>query len=56
MARVRLYFEDHPHGFEGLAARLWEMLDGNVTDVTVTRPTSDGGRDAVSDLLDEFGL
>jgi hypothetical protein len=41
------YFRDDPLAFEECAARLWEMQAQHVRDYDVTRPSRDGGRDAV---------
>jgi hypothetical protein len=44
---VHQHFEPQPHAFENLAADMWKASDRNVTGIDVTRPTRDGGRDAV---------
>ena len=41
------HFKDNPHGFEYCAARLAGMMDPNVNIETITRPSVDGGRDAI---------
>src|SRR5262249_12257270 len=41
------YFKDNPHGFEHCAARLARLMDPNIEMETVTRPSVDGGRDAI---------
>ena len=41
------HFKDNPHGFEPCAARLAAMMDSNVHIETITRPSVDGGRDAI---------
>ena len=41
------YFESNPHGFEHCAARLASMMDPNINIEVVTRPSVDGGRDAI---------
>ena len=41
------YFKDNPHGFEHCAARLAGMMDPNINIEIVTRPSVDGGRDAI---------
>ena len=41
------YFKDNPHGFEHCAARLAGLMDPNIKIETVTRPSVDGGRDAI---------
>lgn len=45
---VHEFFKEDPHRFESCAIELWKMLAKEaVTDVAATRPTVDGGRDAV---------
>jgi hypothetical protein len=39
-----------PHDFEFVAAELFRMIEPRVQDVEITRPTADGGRDAVGTL------
>jgi len=41
------YFSPMPHFFESCAARLWRMSAPSTTEIDVTRPSRDGGRDAV---------
>lgn len=41
------YFKDNPYGFEHCAARLAKLMDPNIEIETVTRPSVDGGRDAI---------
>ena len=41
------YFKDNPYGFEHCAARLAELMDPNINIEMVTRPSVDGGRDAI---------
>lgn len=41
------YFRDNPYGFEHCAARLAHMLDSNIFIDVITRPSTDGGRDAI---------
>src|ERR1022692_905751 len=41
------YFNLHPHGFEHCAAHLAGLMDPNIKIETVTRPSVDGGRDAI---------
>ncbi|MET0966968.1 MAG: restriction endonuclease [Nakamurella sp.] len=45
------YFAAQPHRFEGFAADLWLMSDERVASVDVTRPSKDGGRDAIGEFL-----
>jgi hypothetical protein len=47
VACVYEYFKDNPHGFEHCAAALAAMMDPNINVETVTRPSVDGGRDAI---------
>ena len=48
---IYAYFRDNPHRFENFAADLWLMSDERVASVDVTRPSRDGGRDAVGEYL-----
>jgi hypothetical protein len=45
------YFSDDPYRFEAFAADIWLMSDERVASVDVTRPTRDGGRDAIGEYL-----
>jgi hypothetical protein len=47
LAAVFDHFSPRPHAFENFAADIWLMSDDRVTSVDVTRPSRDGGRDAV---------
>ena len=47
LAMVHAHFSKRPHDFEHCAARLAEMLLPNIVTIDVTRPSRDGGRDAV---------
>ena len=44
---IHRHFADHPQSFEHFAARLAELLLPGAHDLDVTRPSRDGGRDAV---------
>ena len=44
-------FKDNSHGFEHCAARLAGLMDPNIKIETVTRPSVDGGRDAIGTYL-----
>jgi hypothetical protein len=44
---VWMHFRTSPHAFEGFAARLFQMHDPRVIIDELTRPTVDGGRDAI---------
>ena len=48
--RIHHYFEDHPHAFERCAAGLAWLMMPNIANVDVTRPSRDGGRDAIGQL------
>jgi hypothetical protein len=41
------HFRAHPVGFEACAARLWQMQAPRVSRYDLTRPSRDGGRDAI---------
>jgi Restriction endonuclease len=41
------YFRTDPVGFEACAARLWQMHTPRVSRYDLTRPSRDGGRDAI---------
>jgi hypothetical protein len=41
------HFRDDPVGFEACAARLWQMQAPRVSSYDLTRPSRDGGRDAI---------
>jgi Restriction endonuclease AspBHI N-terminal/Restriction endonuclease len=62
---IHEYFKDSPVAFEGCAAMIAQMMDSNIFSFDVTRPTRDGGRDAIglyrvghgaSAILVEFAL
>lgn len=46
---VHQHFRERPVAFENLAADLWVYSDPHVASVEVTRPSRDGGRDAVGE-------
>lgn len=50
VARIWEWFRSNPYRFEAFAARVWAMQAGSVT-YTLTRPTVDGGRDAIGEYL-----
>lgn len=53
---IRDYYASNPYGFERFAAALVLMAEpGRVTDITVTRPRRDGGRDALGTYRIGFG-
>ena len=47
---VRDYFKDSPHAFEHCAAAIARFMMPDVVTLDVTRPSRDGGRDAVGQL------
>ena len=52
VAAIHKYFGDDSFAFERCAAEIWKMSDPNVAGYELTRPTVDGGRDAVG----EYGI
>lgn len=48
--QVHAYFSGAPDRFEHLAAELWLSMEPRVRAIDVTRPSRDGGRDAVGKL------
>jgi hypothetical protein len=44
---VRDHFKDRPHAFEHCAAAIARMMLPDIASLDVTRPSRDGGRDAV---------
>jgi len=53
---VRDYFKDSPHAFEHCAAAIARFMMPDVVTLDVTRPSRDGGRDAVGQLRVGMGL
>ncbi|MBZ9716846.1 restriction endonuclease [Mesorhizobium sp. AD1-1] len=47
---VREHFKDRPHAFEHCAAALARLMIPDIAGLDVTRPSRDGGRDAVGQL------
>jgi hypothetical protein len=47
---IREYFKDTPHGFEHCAAAIARLMLPDVATLDVTRPSKDGGRDAVGQM------
>lgn len=41
------YFKENPRGFEFCAAAIAQMMEPNIVVDDITRPTADGGRDAI---------
>lgn len=44
---LHAHFKPDPHAFEHFAAYAVQLMDPNVVDIEVSRPSRDGGRDAV---------
>jgi hypothetical protein len=44
---IRGHFSNRPHDFEACAAELWSMIAPATEEMVLTRPSRDGGRDAV---------
>ena len=44
---LRSWFESEPTAFEACAAEIWRTIAPSTVSIDVTRPTRDGGRDAV---------
>ena len=51
LEQVHEHFASDPTQFEHLAAHIWLRLEPRVTALEVTRPSRDGGRDAIGELL-----
>ena len=49
METVHHHFAERPVEFENFAAAMWVQLDPHVASVEVTRPSRDGGRDAIGE-------
>jgi hypothetical protein len=47
---IREYFKESPHGFEYCAAGLTRLMMPDVATLDVTRPSRDGGRDAIGQM------
>jgi Restriction endonuclease AspBHI N-terminal/Restriction endonuclease len=47
ISAIHGYFQARPHDFERCAASLARMLIPDIVDIDVTRPSRDGGRDAI---------
>lgn len=50
MQKIRDHFRSRPHAFEYCAAALAQLMIPDVASLDVTRPSRDGGRDAVGQL------
>jgi hypothetical protein len=49
LAAIRKHFGNDPFAFERFAAELVKLADKNITAIEVTRPSRDGGRDALGE-------
>jgi len=47
---IRIHFKGRPHAFEYCAAALARLMVPDIAGLDVTRPSRDGGRDAVGQL------
>jgi len=47
---IHAFFKSRPHDFERCAASLARMLIPEIVEVDVTRPSRDGGRDAIGKM------
>ena len=47
---IRSYFQGRPHAFEHCAAAIARLMIPDIASLDVTRPSRDGGRDAVGQL------
>ena len=47
---IRRHFSNHPHAFEHCAAAIARLMIPDIAGLDVTRPSRDGGRDAVGQL------
>ncbi|RYU09674.1 restriction endonuclease [Nocardioides iriomotensis] len=47
VAAIHEHFAGRPHDFEQFAAQIWMMIAPATDEIEVTRPSRDGGRDAV---------
>jgi len=50
LRRVYEYFRENPYGFERCAAELAKLLLPDIAELDMTRPSRDGGRDAIGKL------
>jgi len=49
METVHRHFREAPTRFEQFAADMWQAFDSHVASIDVTRPSRDGGRDALGE-------
>lgn len=47
LGAIHEYFKDSPVAFEGCAAKIAQLMDCNFFSFDITRPSRDGGRDAI---------
>lgn len=50
MEAIRMHFEGRPHAFEHCAAAISKLMIPDIAGLDVTRPSRDGGRDAIGQL------
>lgn len=50
VATIRAYSKDYPHQFERCAASIARLMIPDIASIDVTRPSRDGGRDAIGHL------
>ena len=50
LERVHHYFKSNPHGFERCAIELAKLVLPDIAEIDLTRPSRDGGRDAIGKL------
>ncbi len=50
LAKIHEYFQDDFHGFESCAAAIARLLLPDIAEIDLTRPSRDGGRDAIGTL------
>ncbi|MFD3406700.1 restriction endonuclease [Kribbella sp. NPDC058693] len=51
LAEIRDYFQNHEHDFEPVAVELWRLVAPATGQCDVTRPSRDGGRDAIGKYM-----
>lgn len=51
IAAIRAHFQDRPTDFERCAVDIWRLIAPGTGAVDVTRPSRDGGRDAVGEYI-----
>lgn len=49
LQHIRDFYRKNAHGFEACAVQLWRLLAPRTTRCDVTRPSRDGGRDAIGE-------